>query len=181
MRKIFLIVTAIFMSVLLFRQFYSVYPLMNPEHGFIYYAPTKLPTGFTVTQKRVAVIKTNSKTLGVYAELNLRTEDWVYEINESKRISQETTTSLTNYDPKSVGVTCKQQASLKAQKYRLCHWIDYGRISVFEVKLNINDTHISSTFPADINRVVSDSELMEYVDSFRKSNTAGWPVLSGVL
>lgn len=167
------------LGVFFVKQFYSVYPLMNSTYGFQYYAPTKLPAGFTVKDKRVNVISYGGKTHGVSAELNLRTEDWVYSIREYRHTDEETKTSLNNYDPMSIGVTCQQQTSPQEQEYRLCHWTDYGKISVFEVKFVKGKTFIDTTFPTTTNKVVPVSELGNYVDSFKKSNTAGWPVLSG--
>ena len=167
------------LGVFFVKQFYSVYPLMNSKYGFQYYAPTSLPSGFTIKDKRVDVISYGGKTHGVSAELNLRTEDWVYSIREYRHTDQETKTSLSNYDPKSIDVTCQQQTSPKGQEYRLCHWTDYGKISVFEVKFVKGQTFIDTTFPTTTDKTIPVSELGNYVDSFKKSNTAGWPVLSG--
>jgi len=39
-----------------------------------------------------------------------------------------------DYDVTSVKPTCSILTSQAQQQYRLCHWVDYGRISVYEVK-----------------------------------------------
>jgi hypothetical protein len=174
-----IVVLALALGVFLVRQFYSVYPLWNSTYGFQYYTPTQLPSGFKIMDKRVDIISYGGKTHGVSAELNLRTEDWVYEIMESRHTDEQTTTPLTNYDPHSIGVTCEQQTSPKGQEYRLCHWVDYGKISVFEAKFIKGNTFINTTFPTTTDKVVPVSEISNYVDSFKKSNTAGWSVLSG--
>lgn len=167
------------LGVVIVRQFYSVCPLLNSTYGFQYYSPTKLPSGFKITDKRVDVIAYDGKVQGVSVELNLRTEDWVYQIRESRHIDEATQTTLTNYDPHSVNVTCEQQTSPKGQEYRLCHWLDYGKISVFEVKFVKGNTFVDTTFPTTTDIAVPVSELTSYVDSFKKSNTLGWAVLSG--
>jgi hypothetical protein len=164
----------------------STHPLSNPRHGFQYYEPKRLPAGFHITDKRIDIVNPGGKLYGIGVDLNFRTEDWVYSIRESRANSSSSPdnssvfTELNNYDPTSVSVTCRQENSAKKQSYRLCHWIDYGRISVYEVKFIKGGTYIDTRFPGTITEVVSISSINDYVDSFVKAKTTGFKTISGI-
>lgn len=160
----------------------ATHPLSNAQYGFQYYKPAELPAGFHITAKRIDISNPDGKLLGIDVELNLRTQDWVYDIMEYRVGSgdaQNTRTKLTNYSPASVGVTCRQVTSPAKQVYRLCHWIDYGRISVYQVNFIKGNTFIDTNFPGTKSSVVSVSSISTYVDSFVAANATGFPILSG--
>ncbi len=174
----------IILAVALFAGSYwyqSTHPLSNWRFGFQYYKPTELPAGFHITDKRIDILSPDGKLFGIDAEMNLRTEDWVYSITESKVMEGDSDvyTSLNNYDPSSIGVTCRQGHSPKLQLYRLCHWVDYGRISVYEVKFIRGNTYINTDFPGKTSSVVPVSVIDRYVDSFVKGSATGFKILSG--
>jgi hypothetical protein len=183
------IVSAIGLVVLVFAIWFwysSTHPLSNSRFGFQYYKPTNLPAGFHITDKRIDIANPDGQLYGISAELNLRTEDWVYAIRESRANSEaspdssSTRTNLRNYDPKSVAVTCEEQTSPKGQPYRLCHWIDYGRISVYEVNFVKGGTFINTQLPGTINVVVPVYQISNYVDSFVKASATGFKTVSGL-
>ena len=173
--------------VILFGWYWysSTHPLSNSKFGFQLYRPTQLPSGFHIREKRIDIVKPDGEFLGIQAEMNFRTVDWVYTIQESKANtgaspdSNITTTKLNNYDPKSTGFTCGQQRSPKGQSYRLCHSVDYGKISVFETNFIKDNTYISTRFPTTTDKVVSIDQINAYVDSFVKAKAAGFKILSG--
>jgi len=163
----------------------STNPLSIPtKYSFQYYNPTKLPAGFAITAKRIDIgLATNAPV----AEMNLRTEDWVYEISESDGgLAEPTTTEVdvNNYTPNSVKPTCTGITSSQKQYYRLCHWLDYGRISVYEVKFmkydnnHENPTFIVTEFPSTKDRIIDQSEIDNYVDSFVKARASGFKLLN---
>lgn len=147
-----------------------------------YYQPTKLPLGIKITDKRVVINYFDGKFYGTSVDLNFRTEDWVYSIQETKTNSNNAkyiSTDLENYDPNSIGVTCKQEISDLGQQYRLCHWIDYGKISVYEIKFIKNETFIETEFPSTLEQTISVAAISNYVDSFVKANVVGFKILIG--
>lgn len=164
-------------------------PLLDKQQGFQVLMPKSLPSGQKITGQRINIwhqrdeegIPTR-KIESLSAELNLRKEDWVYAIREYRAFSDEgTKTRLTNYDATSVQPTCIQQTSLQRTTYRLCHWIDYGRISVFEVKFVKQQTYIWTTFPTTLQKPISAQELDEYVDSFSPVDAGHWEQLIDVI
>lgn len=163
----------------------STHPLSNAKYGFQFYQPKLLPVGFRITEKRIDIVKPDGEFLGIDAEMNFRSVDWVYEIHESKADtgaspdSSRATTSLHNYNPHSAAFTCEQQRSPNGQSYRLCHSIDYGKISVFETIFIKNGTYISTRFPTTTDNVVPVSQINTYVDSFVKARATGFKILSG--
>jgi hypothetical protein len=109
--------------------------------------------------------------------MNLRAEDWVYAIREWRATSENTTTDLNNFDPTSIVPTCAERKSTDGQQYRLCHWLDYGKISVYEVKFIKKGVFIDTTFPTTIQKPIVLDELNGYVDSFSPANLDGIPIL----
>lgn len=158
----------------------------NPKFGFQYYKPTELPSGFRISEKRIDL---GMRPQDMAAEMNLRNGDWVYEIRETNgNFSDPSAMSTTanNYNPLSSSVTCSARVSPKEQGYRLCHWVDYGRISVYEVRFLKydkdkagNSTFIDTEFPAIISKVISSSEINKYVDSFTKTRATGFKLMQG--
>lgn len=163
----------------------STHPLSNSKYGFQFYQPTQLPDGIHITEKRITILKPDGKFLGIKVEMNFRTVDWVYGIQESRADTSASpdrstaTTKLNNYDPRSIGFTCEQHVSPKEQSYRLCHSIDYGKISVFETNFIKNNTYISTRFPTTTDKVIPVKQINTYVDSFVKSKASGFKILSG--
>ncbi len=185
-RRTSLIVLGLILIILFGWYWYSsTHPLSNSKYGFQFYQPTQLPSGFHITEKRIDIVKPDGEFLGIQAEMNFRTVDWVYTIQESRAntsaspVSNTTATKLDNYDPKSVGFTCEQQRSPKGQSYRLCHSVDYGKISVYETSFIKDKTYISTRFPTTTDKVVPIDQINTYVDSFVKAKAAGFKILSG--
>lgn len=170
------------------RAWNDAHPLSDSKVGFQMYVPTKLPGNLSITAKRINIRhakfysseKGNPESLAtVSVEMNLRREDWVYDIGES-RAGQDnasyTWTALRNYDPNSKEPTCIQRKSPSGQSYRLCHWTDYDRISVFEVNFNKKGTNIETTFPVTLDKPITSEDLDSYVDSFKKADSEGIPI-----
>jgi len=142
------------------------HPLSDSKLGFQFYEPGFLPSGFRVTDKRVSVFESGGKVRGVAAEMNFRTEDWAYGILESRHAGQDVHTDLRNFDPTSKEVTCTQGASPSNKAYRLCHWLDYGRISVYEIQFVQEGTFIDVQFPAAKDVAIHGADIEKFIDSF---------------
>lgn len=185
-KYLFLIILLIIVVIIGTYRYKTTHPLSDPRFGFQYYKPTVLPNGFKITDKRIDIANPDGRLYGISADLNLRTEDWIYAIRESKTNSKSspdsssTSTTLYDYDPNSVGVTCKQVVSPKGQSYRLCHWIDYGRISVYEVNFIKGSTYINTQFPGTTKNTVPILEISNYVDGFTKAKAIGFKTVSGL-
>jgi hypothetical protein len=148
----------------------------NPSVGFRYYEPSYLPPNVSIKEKRISISKSN-----VSVDQNFRTEDWVYSIIEDKDDgSTSIGTANQDYDAKSVKPTCNIQSSPANIKYRICHWIDYGRINVHEVTFIKNGTYIYSSIPTATDQEISTQEIGNYVDSFAPKSTMGLPVLRSI-
>ena len=141
--------------------------MSNPQYGFSYLEPTKLPAGVKIVGKRIDVFGEGGKIFGVDAEINLRPVDWVYAIQESRYKADEdvTITAQHSFNPTSAKPTCSQEQA-PTLSYRLCHWIDYGKISVYEVKFVQNGTYIDARIPFETNSQIPLSALSSFVDSF---------------
>ncbi|MDB5176236.1 MAG: hypothetical protein JWM81_1094 [Candidatus Saccharibacteria bacterium] len=148
------------------------YHYLHPALGFSYYEPSYLPPGVAIKAKRILIANGRAT-----ASLNFRTEDWVYEIIESKAGEDTVGPSDHNYDAKSVKPTCKGVLSAHGQPYRLCHWIDYGKISVYEVAFIKGGTMIHAQIPTRLQQTVSTDEVGHFVDSFAAKRAVGLPVL----
>lgn len=170
---------------LVWHWYSSTHPLSNSKYGFQFYQPTRLPDGIHIMQKRITINKPSGVFTGIQAEMNFRTVDWIYSIQESRintsasPDSGTVTTKLRNYNPKSADWTCRQQVSPKGQTYRLCHSVDYGKIGVFAINFIKSQTYISTKFPTTIDTVFSTSQFDAYVDSFTKAKAAGFKIESG--
>jgi hypothetical protein len=165
MKRLYILFIALFMGAGLFRLF-------NPAVGFIYFEPSYVPPNVTITAKRIDI----TRRTPLQVEQNFRTEDWVYGIREVKAVHA-IDSALQNYDPASDEPTCSFFTSPGAQRYRLCHWVDYGRISVYEVSFNKAGTNIYSQLPISLQQRLSADEINKYVDSFAPASTHGIPVL----
>jgi hypothetical protein len=146
------------------------HPLFDPKWGFQFYVPQQLPSGIHATGSRIDVGSSDGKIFGVSAEMNYGTTNWIYSLSEYRSDGTQERTSLRNFDTNSVLPTCTQRVTRANQDYRLCHWIDYGRISVYEIKFTKNGTAFHSAFPAKKGQVIPMSELDAYVDSFKKAD-----------
>lgn len=172
------------------RAWNDAHPLSDPTVGFRMYIPTEIPGGLRITGKRITVHHASfygpqrgalNRLVDVGVDMNLRKGNWVYSIQESRAgtdYTNDTSTALRNYDLNSKEPTCTQRKSPKGQSYRLCHWTDYGRISVFETKFIKGDTYIDTTFPVALDKPISVDELDKYVDSLKRADPTGLPILA---
>ena len=151
---------------------FVVFRIFNPNVGFTYYEPSYLPPGISIKAKRISI----NKYAPTQVEQNFRTEDWVYSISEYKA-SEEIGSTEQNYDEKSTKPTCNIETSPAMTKYRLCHWIDYGKIDVHEIKFIKGGTFINAQIPTKTSEVISVEDIDKFVDSFNKKSTIGLPVL----
>lgn len=143
----------------------------NPRIGFKYYEPSYLPPNTSIKAKRVDIIG------GIISvDQNFRTENWVYSIRQYKA---EGTIGDANqdYDPKSIKPTCSLKTSPNNMTYRLCHWIDYGRIDVQEIKFIKDTTLIFAQIPSSIDQPIKPQNIDKFVDSFQQKSPRGFPVL----
>jgi hypothetical protein len=168
---IYVIVAAIVLiAVVVFRY-------LNPSLGFKYFEPSYLPPGVSVKQKRISI------AAGRYieAEQDFRMVDWVYEITEYKAGGPDGGNSIgsasQNYSTESGKPTCDIISSSKGQQYRLCHWVDYGRTGVYEVKFIKDRTFVDSEIPTTLQQKLTINEISLYVDSFKSAWALGMPVL----
>lgn len=149
----------------------TTYRLSNPGVGFVYYEPTYLPPHISIKAKRISITRGN-----ISVEQNFRTEDWVYSIAES-RVNRSIGSANQDYRPESIKPTCSIRATQAGTQYRACHWIDYGRINVHEIKFVKGRTFIDAQIPTTVNQEINLQQLDTFVDSFTKKSTRGFPVL----
>lgn len=160
----------------------ATHPLSDPKYGFQFYQPTQLPPGIHIADKEIDIVKPDGEFLGIDAVMSFRTVDAVYSVTESRADTGDkpaVITKLNNYNPKSTGWTCRQQRSPKGQSYRLCHSVDYGRISAFSVNFIKDKTFISTDFPTTTDTVIPINQINTYVDSFVKAKAVGFKISSG--
>ncbi len=150
---------------------YVIFRFFNPSVGFTYYEPSYVPANISVKTKRISITRGN-----VQVEQDFRTEDWVYSISEYKS-DESIGDAKQNYDPKSITPTCEIRISPVKTQYRLCHWIDYGKIDVHEIKFIKNGTFIDAQIPTELKDQITVDQLDTFVDSFKKKSTIGLPVL----
>lgn len=162
---------AILIAVILIIGWF-VFRWLNPSVGFAYFEPSYLPPNVSIKAKRISI----NSYAPTHVEQNFRTEDWVYSISESKA-DESIGSADQNYDDKSTKPTCIIEISPAKTRYRLCHWIDYGKIDVHEVKFIKDGTFINAQIPTTTNEKISVEEIGKFVDSFHKKSTIGLPVL----
>lgn len=150
---------------------YVIFRQFNPSIGFNYYEPSYLPPNVSIKAQRVSITRGD-----IQVEQNFRTEDWVYSIREYKA-GEPIGTADQNYDPQSIKPTCSLRTSPAQMQYRICHWVDYGRIDVHEVKFIKDGTFIDTQIPSSIDKPISLQQIDQFVDSFKKASTIGFPVL----
>jgi hypothetical protein len=156
----------------------GIFRYLNPSLGFTYLEPSYLPPGVSIKQKRISILSGGD----VEAEQDFRTVDWVYEIMEYKADgpvdgNSALGTANQNYNTDSVSPTCDILSTSRGQQYRLCHWIDYGKIGVYEVKFIEDGTFIDSQIPTTLQQKISTVEISRFVDSFKPKSSIGIPVL----
>ena len=142
-----------------------VFRWFNPNVGFTYYEPAYVPPNVAIEARRI-----NITPRSTMVEQDFRTVDWVYEIQEYKAAGS-IGTAEQNYDPKSVKPTCDILTSPAKQQYRLCHWIDYGRIDVHQVIFIKNGTYVRSEIPTTVQQQITIQQINKYVDSFKRHST----------
>lgn len=175
MRRILYVFLSLILLALLVVGF-LVFRYFEPDVGFAYYEPVYLPPGVSIKEKRISIIGDGPNNTAV--EQNFRTEDWVYEIQEYKTDATATIgTADQNYNPKSNQPTCDIRVSPQKVQYRLCHWIDYGRIDVHELKFTKSTTFINVQMPTTLQQGVTIQDIDKFVDSFHQKSTLGLPVL----
>ncbi len=163
---------AVFLSLILIVAGWSIFRYyFYAAVDFKYYEPSYFLPNVSIKEKRIDIGPGR-----VAAEQNFRTVDWVYSITEYKA-NELIGSAGQNYDPKSVRPTCSIQDSLENIQYRLCHWIDYGRIDVHEIKFIKDGTFINIQIPTTINQQINIAEIDRFVDSFKQRSTFGLPVL----
>jgi hypothetical protein len=148
--------------------------LFNPDIGFVYFEPSYLPYNTSVKAKRITISASYTTV-----EQNFRTEDWVYSIIERKAVEPIGTTDQ-NYDAQSIKPTCTIEISPNTIRFRVCHWVDYGRINVHEIIFIKDGTYIYSQIPTALDQEITIQEAGKYVDSFERKMTFGFPVLHSV-
>jgi len=160
---------------------WAVYRHTSTHTDFQFYEPTQLPAGVAIKQKRVDQFGTPGHIRGTTVELNFRTVDWVYSVDE-RPIDPEgygLVTTLHNYDPTSTKPTCEQRHTAGGMSYRLCHWIDYGRINVYQTNFAKGSTSITSRMPNETDQAIPVESLDTFVDSFKPASTVNFPVIWG--
>ena len=152
------------LAVLLLVLIGAVFKLAGGVLVLSYLKPTYLPPGISIKESRVVATKQT-----VFTELNFRTVDYVYQVNERVAASKTLAPVRGNYDPLSVRQTCSYFRSPHGQKYRLCHSIDYGKISVFEIAQINGDTFITSNMPTTVGHEIKITDIGKFVDSFKRT------------
>jgi hypothetical protein len=151
----------------------AIFRYNNPSVGFTYFEPAYLPAGTSIKAKRIDISKGYTSV-----DQNFRTEDWVYGIVEHRVDDTGSIDAASqNYDPESVEPTCSFSTTPAHMRYRLCHWVDYGRIDVHEVIFIKGNTYIYSEIPTGTDQTISVEQVEKYIDSFQQKSTLGLPVL----
>jgi hypothetical protein len=168
-------VIIVFLTIVIAVIAYTVFRQINPRVGFKYFEPAYLPPSTSIKEKRISITNSN-----ISVEQNFRTEDWVYSIIEGADDGTRTIgTASQNYDAKSVKPTCSINKTPANTQYRICHWIDYGRIDVHEVTFIKDGTYIYSEIPTT-EQEISIEQIEKYIDSFVQKSTTGLPVLRSI-
>lgn len=157
--------------VLIFLLGFLIDSVIHPRMNFTYYEPSYLPDGISIKQKRIQIASGDKS-----ASQNFRTEDWVYDITEFKA-DTDIGSANQDYSPTSKQPTCELRTTPKHQQYRVCHWIDYGKIDVTEVKFIKQGTFIWAAMPIEVGKQLPLTQIDTFIDSFHKSSTWGFPVI----
>lgn len=152
---------------------YGIFRFFNPSVGFTYYEPSYLPARTSIKARQIYLFVPSSRFM---VEQNFRTENWIYSISEYKTDSG-IGSAMQDYDAKSVKPTCNINTTPVKTRYRLCHWIDYGKIDVHEVRFYKGETFVRSFIPTELSQEISIQEIEKYIDSFSPKSTIGLPVL----
>lgn len=162
--------------ILIAATAYACFRMYSRSIGFTYFEPLYLPPNVSIKEKKISINRGYAA-----AGLNFRTEDWVYSIREDKSgASSQIGTAAQDYDPKSIKPTCLIQQTPAQMRYRLCHWVDYGRIDVHEVIFIKGDTYIYSQIPTKTDQTITVDQIEKYIDSFQRNATRGLPILRSV-
>jgi hypothetical protein len=165
-RFVIIVIALSILGILLYR-------INNPSLGFTYYAPAYLPPGVTIKQRRIT-----TDPGGTSVDQDFRTVDWVYDITEYKRDNASIGSANQNFSVSSREPTCSIRVISSQQlRYRVCHWVDYGRISVYEVKFIKGGTFIYSQIPTPLSQPINLSIIDHYVSSFTSKSAAGLQIL----
>jgi hypothetical protein len=140
---------------------------------FSYYKPSYLPPGISIKQIKVMNIEGSSSVI----DLNFRTEDWVYDIEEYRDDNFKLDKTQQNFDPRSVNYTCSTLQSPQHNEYNLCHSIDYGTIGRYEITQTRGHTVLWSAIPTKASRIISQDSINKYVDSFKRVPGLAGPAL----
>lgn len=168
LKKIALLSIGLFLAV---AASLAIFCITNPHIDFTYFEPSYLPPNTTINAKRIVV--THSR---IFVEQNFRTEDWVYAIDQYKA-EEPVGSAEQNFDAESIKPTCDLRITPEGVGYRVCHWIDYGRINVYEVRFIKEGTFVNAKIPTTLDQHVSMEQIDTFVDSFVHKDTFGFPVL----
>ena len=182
MKKYLIIAACVIVGVALAALVY--YAVSAPRLNFTYYTPTYLPPGVSIAKRTLFIQNYQSggdpfgKTVtDKSVTLSFRDVDNVYSIHERSAtqyqdiISERIQTSDSNFDASSIKPTCRQMTTSKKISYRLCHWIDYDRYSVYEMNFVRDDTWISVQMNTTKDQPFKLSDLNSFIDSFQPGNT----------
>jgi hypothetical protein len=137
--------------------------------GFTHFYPEYIPGGNSIKAQRMSLYKDKRPNS---TELNFRIEDWVYSIAEWKDDDDTIGTAKQDYDNTSAKPTCSVKTSQQKMPYRLCHWIDYGYIDVYQVRFIKKDTFIRAMIPGKLTNKISENDIDKFVDSFKQKSTS---------
>ncbi len=156
------------------------HPLSDSKVGFRLLYPNTLPPGYAVKTKTIYIHHSRPHVLkDASIVMSFRKQDALYGIQERRANNEDTTTTkLDNFDPVSKEPTCTQRQTPKGQEYRLCHWIEFGKVSVFEVKLIMQGIYFQATFPASQDAPLSETELNAFIDSLHVINPSGISIMA---
>lgn len=154
--------------------FYTTSPIsILHNEGLTYFEPSELPEGISIARKTLFINDWSKTSHIAYIALSFRKVDNVYSIDERKVTTttdlSSTTTVLETYSPTSRLPSCRQLTSPQKQSYRLCHWIDYGSYSVYEMRFVKDTTCIVVRMNTELSRTLEIGELDMFIDSFERS------------
>jgi hypothetical protein len=158
------------------------HPLSDSKVGFQYLYPTKLPSGFSIKSQRISLSHSKPHQLSSLAvEMNLRTSDWVYSIQESKYTNEDLTVKTDDYDSSSIEHTCKDTKTQNNRTYKVCHWVDYKKINVFQVEFVQGNTLVDTKFPTPLDRTLTTEDFDTFINSFVSRKVPELPILADAI